>query len=176
MKEIISAGLGGQSVLTSGLIIAKVAMDKGENVTWVPTYGSQMRGGPASCGVKIDPNIEIPGPFVKTPDILLAMSGDSIEEHEANMKENGIIVLNSSMVEDREYRKDLKVYRVPVNEIAMEVGNPRGMNLVLLGAFIKVTDMYTKEEFVKGMDAFFAERNIINEKNKECFIKGYESV
>ncbi len=176
MIEIISAGLGGQGVLTSGLIISKVAMDKGQKVTWVPTYGSQMRGGPANCGVKIDDEIDIPSPFVKEIDILIAMSEDAIETHIGNMKEAGTVIVNSSIVSSKEYREDLNVYEVPISDIAINLGDPRGMNLVSLGVLIKATNLYDKDEFLLGINSYFKEKNIVDEKAEKSFIEGYNYI
>ena len=173
MLEIISAGFGGQGVLTAGLILAKISMDSGKNVTWIPSYGSEMRGGTANCNVKIDDN-EIASPFVKKIDVLIAMNGPSIDKFESSMKKGGTIVVNTSMVKDRKYREDLNIIEVPANDIAKDMNNPRGANIAILGGLIKATDAFEKDYFADGIDKFFGDKGIVNEANRLCFEKGYE--
>jgi len=173
MLEIISAGFGGQGVLTAGLILAKVSMDNGKNVTWIPSYGSEMRGGTANCNVKIDDN-EIASPFVKKIDVLIAMNGPSIDKFEGSMKEGGTIIVNSSMIKDRRFREDLNIVEVPANDIARDLDNPRGANIAILGGLVKVTNVLEKNVFADGIDKFFADKGKVNEANRLCFEKGYE--
>lgn len=173
MIEIISAGFGGQGVLTAGLILAKVSMDNGKNVTWIPSYGSEMRGGTANCNVKISDD-EIASPFVKEIDVLIAMNAPAIDKFENQIKPGGILIVNSSMVKDREYRDDIKVVEVPANDIAKEANNPRGQNIAVLGAFIRATKLLDKETFLEGIENFFSSKGKLNPANKICFEKGYE--
>lgn len=175
MIEVISAGFGGQGVLTAGLILAKVALDHGKIVTWIPSYGSEMRGGTANCSVKIDDK-EIASPFVKGIDVLIAMNNPSIDKFEGMIKPGGTLIVNSSMVTNREFRNDIHVVNVPANEIAREVNNPRGINITVLGAFVKATNLMDKDSFVEGIDRFFASKGKSNPANRLCFIKGYETI
>lgn len=175
MIEIISAGFGGQGVLTAGLILAKVAMDSGKNVTWIPSYGSEMRGGTANCNVKIGDE-EIASPFVKNIDVLIAMNAPSIDKFESKIKPGGTMIVNSSLVKDRTYRDDIRVVEVPANDIAQSANNPRGLNIAILGAFIKVSGLMGKEEFAKGIDDFFSGKGITNKANQACYEMGYDAV
>lgn len=175
MLEIISAGFGGQGVLTAGLILAKVSMDNGKNVTWIPSYGSEMRGGTANCNVKVS-DAEIASPFVKKIDVLIAMNGPSIDKFESSMKEGGTIIVNSSMIKDRKFREDLNIVEVPANDIARYLGNPRGANIAILGGLVKVTNVLEKDAFADGIDKFFADKGKVNELNRLCFEKGYDFV
>lgn len=175
MLEIISAGFGGQGVLTAGLILAKVSMDNGKNVTWIPSYGSEMRGGTANCNVKVSDN-EIASPFVKKIDVLIAMNGPAIDKFESSMKEGGTIIVNSSMIKDRKFREDLNIVEVPANDIARDLNNPRGANIAILGGLVKVTNVLEKDAFADGIDKFFADKGKVNELNRLCFEKGYDFV
>lgn len=175
MMEVISAGFGGQGVLTAGLILAKIAMDNGKNVTWIPSYGSEMRGGTANCGVKISEN-DIASPFVKNIDVLIAMNAPSIDKFEKMIKPGGTLIVNSSMVKGREYREDINVVEVPANDIAHDANNPRGVNIAILGAFIKATNILDKETFAKGIENFFADKGKVNPANEICFEMGYNFV
>jgi len=173
MLEIVSAGFGGQGVLTTGLIIAKAAMNNGKNVTWIPSYGSEMRGGTANCNIKISDE-EIASPFVKKIDVLIAMNAPAIDKFEKNIKPGGTLIVNSSMVKDREYRDDIKVIKVPANDIANRENNPKGINVVVLGAFVRATNILDKDTFLKEIEDFFAAKGKINPANRICFEKGYE--
>lgn len=175
MMEVISAGFGGQGVLTAGLILAKVSMDNGKNVTWIPSYGSEMRGGTANCNVKIGDD-EIASPFVKNIDVLIAMNAPSIDKFEVMIKPGGTLIVNSSLVTDREFRDDINVYMVPANDIANEANNPRGMNIAMLGAFIKATGLLEKEVFAQGIEDFFSQKGIKNQANQLCYELGYQAV
>ncbi|SHD77667.1 2-oxoacid:acceptor oxidoreductase family protein [Schnuerera ultunensis] len=173
MVEIISAGFGGQGVLTAGLILAKIAINNGKNVTWIPSYGSEMRGGTANCNVKIDDQ-EIASPFVKNIDVLIAMNAPSVEKFENMIKPDGLLIVNSSMVKGKKYRDDIRIVKVPANDIAREVNNPKGLNITVLGAFAKATGIFDKDSFIEGIDGFFASKGIVNPANRLCFEKGYD--
>lgn len=175
MIEIISAGFGGQGVLTAGLILAKIAMDNGKNVTWIPSYGSEMRGGTANCSIKIGDQ-DIASPFVKAVDVLIAMNAPSIDKFEKMIKPDGILIVNSSMVKDREYRKGIRIVEVPANDIANDANNPRGLNITVLGAFVKATNIFNKEVFAEGIENFFSSKGKTNPANRICFEKGYDSL
>lgn len=173
MLEIVAAGFGGQGVLTAGLILAKVSSDNGKNITWIPSYGSEMRGGTANCNVKVSDG-EIASPFIKEIDVLIAMNGPSIDKFENMIKPSGILIVNSSLVKDRKYREDIKVVEIPATDLSIDLKNPRGANIAMLGAFAKHTDILEKDVFADGIDKFFGDKGIKNEANRLCFEKGYE--
>jgi 2-oxoglutarate ferredoxin oxidoreductase subunit gamma len=175
MVEIISAGFGGQGVLTAGLILAKIAMDNGKNVTWIPSYGSEMRGGTANCSVKIGDK-EIASPFVKEIDVLIAMNSPSVDKFQNMIKPGGTLIVNSSMVKDREFRRDIRVVEIPANDVASDANNPRGLNIAVLGALIKSTELFDKDTFAEGIDSFFSSKGKNNPTNRICFEKGYDSI
>lgn len=172
MAEIICAGFGGQGVLVAGMILASAGMEQGKNVTWYPSYGSEMRGGTANCNVKISDE-EIASPYAKNLDILLTLNEVSIDKFEEKLKPNGVLLVNSSLVKsDRSYREDIRVVKVPATDIALELQNPRGTNIVMLGALSVATGLFEVEVLKKAIDDYFAKRGRINEKNALCFDKG----
>ncbi|MCF8011101.1 MAG: 2-oxoacid:acceptor oxidoreductase family protein [Clostridiales bacterium] len=173
MPNLIFAGFGGQGVLTAGLIVAKTGMDNGKNVTWIPSYGSEMRGGTANCNVKIDDG-KISSPFVKQIDILVAMNVPSLAKFEPMVSSEGTIIANKSMVKDWDFRSDLKVVEVEATSIAEELNNPKGSNIVILGALAMSGQLFDKDVMEKGVEAFFASKGKNNPKNRECFLKGFE--
>lgn len=174
MTEIICAGFGGQGVLTTGLVITEAAMKLGSEVTWYPSYGSEMRGGTANCTVKISEK-KIASPYSKHPDILLAMNAPAIDKFEAALKPGGYIFVNASLVPDeRTYRDDINIVKVPMTEIADEVGNPRGANFVMLGAMAHHTGIFKLDELDRLVAEFFAKKGKVNPKNSICLSRGAE--
>ena len=112
MVEMICAGFGGQGVLTTGLILAEAGMKLGMNVLWYPSYGSEMRGGTANCTVKFSDK-EIASPCAKKIDILMGMNAPAIDKFESSLRPGGLLLVNSSLVHEREYRDDIRVVKVP---------------------------------------------------------------
>src|SRR5512145_2144676 len=134
-KEIIIAGFGGQGVLFAGQILAYAAMDMGKQVTWIPSYGPEMRGGTANCTVVIADQ-EIGSPLVQNPPLAIALNLPSFDKYEAAMQAGGTLVVNQSMVDRGAKRNDINVVFVPANEIAEEIGDKRLTNMVTVGALI----------------------------------------
>jgi 2-oxoglutarate ferredoxin oxidoreductase subunit gamma len=171
--NIICAGFGGQGVLTAGLILGKIATEEGRNVTWIPSYGSEMRGGTANCGIKIA-DTKIASPFVKEIDILIAMNQPSMDKFEAAVKAGGIIISNSSLVKNHQFRNDAAVFEVNATDIADELGNPRGANLAMLGGLAAANVLMTPVIIRNGINKFFDEKGKNSPKNAECFDQGME--
>ncbi len=172
MTEIICAGFGGQGVLTTGLIIAHSAMMLGREVTWYPSYGSEMRGGTANCTVKVNDG-PIASPYSKAPDIVCALNAPAVDKFEGSIKPGGWLFVNDSLVpHDREYRSDINVVRVPMSEVAIECGNPKGANLVLLGAVAAHTGLFKLDELDEQVTEYFARKGKINPKNSDCLHAG----
>jgi len=171
MKGIICAGFGGQGVLTAGLILAKTGMDNGLNVTWIPSYGSEMRGGTANCNVKISDG-KISSPFVKGIDILMAMNQPSVDKFQSMVNPGGLMVINSTLVADGPFRTDIRVASVNGTELAEKLGNPRGANIVMLGALAEASGLFQTEELMKGVEAFFEAKGKSAPKNRTCFEEG----
>ncbi|SMB95142.1 2-oxoglutarate ferredoxin oxidoreductase subunit gamma [Desulfonispora thiosulfatigenes DSM 11270] len=174
MPNLIFAGFGGQGVLTAGLIVAQTAMNNEKNVTWIPSYGSEMRGGTANCNVKINDG-KIASPFIKEIDILIAMNMPSVAKFESMVVPNGTIITNKSLIKDYNFRSDLKIVEVDATAIAEEASNPRGANIVMLGALAASGDLFDKDVMGSGVEEFFASKGRNNPKNTECFVKGFET-
>ena len=131
--SIIIAGFGGQGVLFAGQLLAYAGMDAGRHVTWIPSYGPEMRGGTANCTVIIgdDP---IGAPLVAQPDVAVALNQPSYEKYEPIVKAGGLLVVNRSIVEDVSERDDIEAVYVAANAIAEEFGTTKMLNMVLIGA------------------------------------------
>lgn len=175
MNEIIISGLGGQGVLLTGLILANIAMNNEKNVTWIPSYGSEKRGGSANCALKISSD-EIASPYCKKIDILIAMSKSALEKFQDDIKEKGTLIVNSSMVKDMDYRSDIKVVETPMNEIATSMDNPRGANIAALGAIASATEMFNKEAFIAEIENYLKKKNIDPINNIKVFEAGFKYV
>ncbi len=172
MVEIICAGFGGQGVLTAGMMLIDAGMEQGKNVLFYPSYGSEMRGGTANCSVKISDK-KIASPICKTLDILFSMNAPAIDKFESRLKPGGLLLVNSSVVpDDRTYRDDIKVVKVPVTDIATELENPKGANIVMLGALAANSDLFTPEYMEEAIEKFFLKKGKKNPKNALCFQRG----
>jgi 2-oxoglutarate ferredoxin oxidoreductase subunit gamma len=134
-KEILIAGFGGQGVLFAGQVLTYAAMDTGHEVTWIPSYGPEMRGGTANCTVVIADE-EIGSPLVQYPPAVIALNLPSFDKYEKTVKPGGVLIVNESMVDRKAERKDITVIYVPGNEIAEACGNRRLLNMVMAGALL----------------------------------------
>ena len=136
----IFAGFGGQGVLLIGQLIAYAGMYEGRIVSWLPSYGPEMRGGTANCSVVVSDD-PIASPVLSMADCVIAMNTPSLEKFEANVNPGGKLFINSSIIEKKASRTDIDVYYVPCNEIADQLGNPKVLNMAMLGAFLEATNV-----------------------------------
>ena len=138
--EVVIAGFGGQGVLFAGQLLAYAGMDAGLEVTWIPSYGPEMRGGTANCTVVISDR-PVGSPVIQTPRALLAMNLPSLDKFEPHVRPGGAIVVNTSLINRPVRRDDVLAVGIPANELALELGNPRCANIIALGAFVGATDV-----------------------------------
>ena len=157
-QEVIIAGFGGQGVLFTGLLLTYAGMDAGKEVTWIPSYGPEMRGGTANCTVVISDE-EIGSPFVLNPTAVIAMNLPSLEKFEDLVKPGGVLVVNTSMVNRSVDRDDITVVNVPANDIAETIGNKRAVNMVMLGALLGNSDILSLEALEAALEAHLPERH-----------------
>jgi len=157
-QEVIIAGFGGQGVLFTGLLLTYAGMDAGKEVTWIPSYGPEMRGGTANCTVVISDE-EIGSPFVLNPTAVIAMNLPSLEKFENLVKPGGVLVVNASMVNRGVEREDITVVNVPANDIAEAIGNKRAVNMVMLGALLGNSDILALEALETALEEHLPERH-----------------
>jgi 2-oxoglutarate ferredoxin oxidoreductase subunit gamma len=151
-REVMFAGFGGQGILISAKILARAAMREGREVAWVPSYGPEMRGGTAYCTVVISDRL-IGSPVIRHPGYLLVMNRPSLEKFAQQVKPNGTIFINTSLINIDSGRDDVHELCIPVNDLAIKLGNVRKANIVALGAFIahtRLVDMQTLRTCVKS--------------------------
>ena len=173
MADIICSGFGGQGVLTAGLILINAGVKAGKEVSWSPSYGSEMRGGTANCNVIISEE-EVGSPYLNTCDILMAMNEPSIDKFESCIRNGGMLFVNSSIAgSERMYREDLKVFYVDATEIANAANNSRGANIVMLGALVKGAGLFEESLFEETVEEFFSKKGKNNPKNIDCLRKGF---
>lgn len=175
MIEIICSGFGGQGVLVAGMILADAGMEADKQVSWYPSYGFEMRGGAANCEVKIGDE-EIPSPYCQEADIVYTLNETAIDTYESKVKPGGLLLVNSTLVsEERTYRDDIKVIKVPATDIANELNNPRGTNIVMLGAMACASDLYDEKTMRDAVDHYFGKKGKVNPKNAMCFDHGADA-
>jgi 2-oxoglutarate ferredoxin oxidoreductase subunit gamma len=176
MTDFIFSGFGGQGALTAGLILVKAGMEFGKQVSWIPSYGSEMRGGTANCGVKVSDR-KIASPFVKDIDVLVAMNIPSLDKFEATVRPGGLIVANESMCSAYDFKKESRVFFVPATSIAGQLENTRGANIVMLGALAGVWNDIPSQAVKIGLRLFFEEKRAkYDSKNDACFDRGLAEV
>jgi len=157
-KEIIIAGFGGQGVLFGGQVVAFAAMDTGKEVTWIPSYGPEMRGGTANCTIIIADE-EIGSPLVKNPPLAIALNLPSFDKYEGLLEGGGTLIVNQSMVDRGAKREDIRVILVPCNEIAEELGNRKLMNMVAVGALLTVLPEISLKDAEKALETHLPEKH-----------------
>lgn len=173
MADIIIAGFGGQGVLTAGKILITAAAENGKEVSWTSSYGAEMRGGTASCSVVVSDE-EIGSPYPDQMDILMALNGPSYEKYIKEMRDGGTVIVNTSLIKDKKYPENVTIYEVDATNIAGELKNNRGTNLVMLGAMIKATGLMDKDVFVDSLNAYFDKSGRNVPSNEACLVAGFE--
>ena len=149
--EIIFSGFGGQGALFAGQLTAYAGMDAGWEVTWIPSYGPEMRGGTAHCTVIISDQ-PIGSPIIRNPTIAVVLNPESMDKYEPVVKQGGLLVVNSTLVQRRAVRDDITVVSVPASDIATELGNIKMANVVLLGAMLSRRPVVSLEAVNEALD------------------------
>ena len=136
--QILIAGFGGQGLLFSGKVLAYAGLLEGKQLSWLPSYGPEMRGGTANCHVVLS-SAPVGSPVFTYPTELIAMNAPSIDKFGEKVRSGGLVLINSSVVSQKFERADVKTVYVPCEDIAYELGNPKVANMVMLGAYIGAT-------------------------------------
>ncbi|MDQ7095815.1 2-oxoacid:acceptor oxidoreductase family protein [Desulfosporosinus sp. PR] len=151
LQEIILAGFGGQGVMSMGQLLAYAGLEENKFVSWIPSYGPEMRGGTANCSVTISDE-EVSSPIITEPNTLIVLNRPSLEKFEKDVQPNGWILLNSSFVDLEPQRRDLSVLKIPAMEIASEkLNNTRVANMIILGAFVQLTGAVNLESVIGAL-------------------------
>jgi 2-oxoglutarate ferredoxin oxidoreductase subunit gamma len=148
--DIVLAGFGGQGILFLGKMIATAGMLEGREVSWIPSYGPEMRGGTANCSVVVSDR-RIGTPVVTTPNILVTMNRPSLEKFEPKMAKGGFLLINRTLIEISHTRQDIDVVYADITGMASKLGNPRLANVVALGALISKVPVVTKDAAITAL-------------------------
>ena len=146
------SGFGGQGVLFAGIALAEAGMKEGLHVSWIPSYGPEMRGGTAHCHVRLSPH-SIASPLINRPSTVIAFNEPSVERFVKELLPGGLMMLNSSMITAQPTRSDIRVVNVPATDTAKEAGNPKVANMVMIGAYLEVTHAVEDESIISSMAA-----------------------
>lgn len=168
------AGFGGQGVMTLGKFLASATCDSTDkNVTFFPSYGAEQRGGTANCFVVI-PDEEIGAPLGDVMDDLIVMNGPSLKKFIRTLKPGGTLFINSSIVPEETGREDIKLVKAPVTEMALEMGNAKVLNVIMLGVYIGYTEVVSPEVVWDTIEHKLGKKPKLLPLNKEAFEKGLE--
>ena len=175
-QQVICAGFGGQGVMSMGQLLTYAGMLEDKNVSWLPSYGPEMRGGTANCGVIVSES-PVGSPIITQATSAIVMNLPSLLKFEKDIVPEGMLLINSSLIERKASREDVKAYYIPANEIANEIGNAKVANMVMLGAFLELTKVVSVDSIIAALKKVFgsAKEHLIP-INKEALEKGAEAV
>lgn len=157
-EEIIIAGFGGQGIILAGRLVAQTAMKAGKEVTYMPSYGAEVRGGTANCMVIIADE-PIASPLVDKPDSLIVMNKASLNKFGPRLKNNGLLIMNSSLIDVEPQLDDsIEIISIPADEFAIELGSQKSANMVALGAYLQKREHLTADEAAQALPDVLAKR------------------
>jgi 2-oxoglutarate ferredoxin oxidoreductase subunit gamma len=171
--EVIMSGFGGQGLMMIGKLLAYAGLEEGKTVTWLPSYGPEMRGGTANCTVVVSDG-PIGSPLITSPKAAIVMNQPSLEKFAPMLRKGGILVINRTMIPVDTDRTDIRSFRIKADDIAAELGNRRSANLVVLGAYIGLDEVVGHETIVEAIKKTFASKKQFIDVNCKTFMKGYE--
>ena len=171
--EVKFAGFGGQGIMSAGKFLAEAGLEEGKEVVWIPSYGPEMRGGTAYCTVVVSEQ-PIGSPIINNPSHLVVMNRPSLEKFAPTIQPNGIIITNSSLIPITSGRTDVTEILIPCNQIAIELDNIRGANMVALGAYVACSKVVSLEVLEKIIRHEFAKKPKFIEGNVAALKRGAE--
>ncbi len=174
-KEFIFAGFGGQGMLLIGKFLAMACMLDGKHVSWLPSYGPEMRGGTANCSVIVSDD-DVASPMVGKADAVVAMNLPSLDKFENSVRPGGVLVINSSLIERKSTRDDITVVYCDAMKIAEDIGNPKGANVAILGALMEKMPVVSVDKMMEAIKIELGERKLkFLEGNKTALLAGMEA-
>lgn len=175
LNKIICAGVGGQGVLTLGMLLAEGSASLGKNVTYIPEYGSEMRGGDAAVKIQIDDE-PIVWPYMEEMNIFAVLHQSQVDKYCGMLKPGGSVYAESELVPDLPPLDGCKVYRVPCVKLAGDLGNPRGMSCVMCGAVIAGSGLFAENVAAEAVEEYFTHKELPVKANLDCFLAGYRFI
>ncbi|HNS99406.1 MAG TPA: 2-oxoacid:acceptor oxidoreductase family protein [Polyangiaceae bacterium] len=172
-NEVMFAGFGGQGIMLIGQMLAYAGMGEGKNVVWIPSYGPEMRGGTAYCTVVVSDK-DIGSPIIDRPESIAVLNRPSLDKFHTRVRGNGLLIINTSLIDATTDRSDIDVLNVPANQIAMEAGTGKAANMCVLGAYVGRTKAVTLES-LRGLVRYqFKSKPQFIDVNLRVLEKGYE--
>ncbi len=169
----VIAGFGGQGVMSIGLNLAQAALLEGKNVTYLPSYGAEVRGGTANCTVVISDE-EIASPVASSPEFVIAMNQPSVVRFQNQIQSGGLFFVNSSLVDSEILRGDINVIKVAANGIAEELGSPKSANMVMLGAFTKKCGLVSLDSVINALKPTLGKKQKLMAVNEKALKAGFD--
>ena len=176
-EKTIMAGFGGQGVMLMGQLLTYTGMVEDKHVSWLPSYGPEMRGGTANCSVIVSDNLVGSPIITNDATSAIVMNLPSLDKFEKDIVKGGNLLINSSLIEKKAKRDDLDVYYIPANDIANELENPKVANMVMLGAYIEITKIVSIDSVVESLKNVLgpAKEHLVP-LNKEALERGAKEV
>ena len=172
--SIVISGFGGQGALFAGQLLTYAGMDAGKHVTWIPSYGPEMRGGTAHCVVIISDE-PVGSPVVAYPDVAIVFNLPSFHKYEPLVKPGGLLIVNSSLVDQRSSRTDIDTIYIPANEMAEEWGTSKMLNIVMVGAMLSARPVLSLEAVEEALKAHLpANKKHLVERNLQVIRQGFQ--
>jgi 2-oxoglutarate ferredoxin oxidoreductase subunit gamma len=175
-EEIIIAGFGGQGVLSMGKILAYSGIMQDQEVSWMPSYGPEMRGGTANVTVILSDD-RISSPYLKVFDTAIILNQQSMDKFEKSVKPGGVLLYEPNGISHHPTRTDINIYQIEANKLSTEMGNTKIFNMVVMGAFLKIRPIVALDNVIEGLKKSLPERyHDLIPLNKEAITKGMETV
>ncbi len=175
-EKLIIAGFGGQGIMSMGQMLTHAGMMEDKHVSWLPSYGPEMRGGTANCNVIISDG-SVASPIVTQATSAIVMNKPSMEKYESYVKAGGVMLVNSSLIDHKAERTDIKTYYIPANEIARSIGNDKIANMVMLGAYLEATGVIKVESVLDALKTVMGEAKAhLIPINREAMARGAECI
>ncbi len=173
--QILIAGFGGQGVLFAGKFLAYKGLMENKQLSWLPSYGPEMRGGTANCSVIISDE-PVGSPIVSKPDVLIVMNLPSLDKYEKDVVPGGKIFVDSTLIERKVERTDVDVYYIPATQLAIDIGAPTLANMIMTGKVIKETGVVSYDEIEKTLEKIISARKAnLKDINFKALETGYNS-
>lgn len=173
--DVLFAGFGGQGIMFMGKLLAQAALEAGKQVTWMPSYGAEVRGGTAYSMTRISDRA-IASPVVTAPDILVVMNEPSLIKYLDKLKPGGILISNKSLIDEVPKRKDISVLNIPMTDIASKLGNTRCANIVAIGALIKRVKLLSMKDVLSALKDMLGKKMDLFLVNKKALEKGFKAI
>lgn len=174
-EEIICAGFGGQGIMLMGKLLAEVGMKEGYNVTWLPSYGAEVRGGTAHSMIHISTG-KIASPTVSEPTTCVVMNKPSLVKFMNRVKKGGLLLINTSMVDKIVEKNAVRIVGLPLTQLASELGNIKVANMIALGALIRLKKLFSLKNILNGLSMVLPKKEGLIAINEKAIKLGYDSV